>query len=72
MANPSSDAGKSPPQSGPHIEPANHLDIPSERRARHKAHAAMLAETARRVALEVPFGADVDDFRRALAANAKL
>jgi hypothetical protein len=69
MANPSSDAGKLPDRQS---EPASHLDIPPERRALHKAHAAMLAETARRVALEVPFGADVDDFRRVLAAGAKL
>jgi hypothetical protein len=52
-------------------EPANHLDIPPERRALHAAHAAMLAETARRVALEIPFGADVDDFRRVLAGDAR-
>jgi hypothetical protein len=31
----------------------------------------MLAETARRVALEVPFSADVDDFRRVLAGDAR-
>jgi hypothetical protein len=72
MANPSSDAGKGAPQSSPRSEPASHLDIPPERRALNVAHAAMLAETARRVAREVPFGADVDDFRRVLAANAKL
>jgi hypothetical protein len=68
MPNPSSAPAKSPARD----EPAGHIDIPAERRALHKAHAAMLAETARRVVLEVPFGADVDDFRRVLAANAKL
>jgi hypothetical protein len=69
MANPSSDAGKQPDL---HDEPASHLDIPPDRRALNKAYVATLAATARRVALEVPFGADVDDFRRVLAANAKL
>lgn len=72
MANPSSDAEKrTGAQTGVQAEPASHLDIPAERRALHKAHAALLAETARRVVLEVPFGADVDDFRRVLAAGAR-
>jgi hypothetical protein len=52
-------------------EPAHYLDMPEGRRTLAKAHAAMLAETARRVALEVPFSADVDDFRRVLVAEAK-
>jgi hypothetical protein len=47
------------------------LDMPDERRALARAHAARLAETARRVALELPMSADVDDFRRVLAAGAK-
>jgi hypothetical protein len=47
------------------------LDMPDERRALARAHAATLAETARRVALELPMSADVDDFRRVLAAEAK-
>ena len=68
MANPSSDAEK---RAEVQAEPASHLDIPPERRALAKAHAAMLAETARRVALELPFGADVDDFRRVLAGGAR-
>jgi hypothetical protein len=69
MADPSSDAvGRTEPDA----EPAGHLDIPPERRALAKAHAAMLAETARRVARELPFSADVDDFRRVLAAGARL
>jgi hypothetical protein len=68
MATPSSDTGKHPDPQG---EPAGHLDIPPERRALHKAHAAVLAKTARRVALELPFQADVDDFRRVLAAGAR-
>jgi hypothetical protein len=58
-------------QAGAQAEPASHLDIPPERRVLAKAHAALLSETARRVVLEVPFGADVDDFRRVLAAGAK-
>ena len=52
-------------------EPGAGLDMPDERRARARAHAALLAETARRVALELPMSADVDDFRRVLAAGAK-
>jgi hypothetical protein len=64
MADPSSDAAK------PAAEPAAYLDMPEDRRALAKAHAAVLAETARRVALELPLGADVDDFRRVLAAEA--
>jgi len=50
---------------------AGYLDMPPERRALAKAHAAMLSQTAGRVALELPIGADVDDFRRVLAAGAK-
>ena len=56
------------PDSG---ETAPYLDMPPERRAAAKAHAAMLARTADRVARELPFGADVDDFRRALIQGAK-
>ena len=52
-------------------EPGAGLDMPDERRASARAHAALLAETARRVALELPMSADVDDFRRVLAAGAK-
>ena len=52
-------------------ETASYLDMPPERRALAKAHAAMLSATAGRVALELPIGADVDDFRRVLAAEAK-
>lgn len=50
---------------------ASYLDMPAERRALAKAHAAMLSATAGRVALELPIGADVDDFKRVLAAGAK-
>ena len=65
MADPSSDADQARPARG--RSPPAYLDMPAERRALAKAHAAMLAETAGRVALELPFGADVDDFRRVLA-----
>ena len=60
------------PQSPPASEDiAAYLDMPPERRAAAKAHAALLAQTASRIALELPFGADVDDFRRVLAEEAK-
>ena len=55
------------PQSPPASEDiAAYLDMPPERRAAAKAHAALLSRTAGRIALELPFGADVDDFRRVL------
>jgi hypothetical protein len=66
MADPSTNAAR-PAAAGP----AAYLDMPEERRALAEAHAAMLAETAGRVALELPLSADVDDFRRVLAAGAK-
>jgi hypothetical protein len=68
MTEPSRDAAK-PAAAGE--EPAAYLDMPAERRTLAKAHAAMLAETAGRVALELPFSADVDDFRRLLIAEAR-
>ena len=52
-------------------EPAAYLDMPPERRTAAKAHAAMLSRTAGKIALELPFSADVDDFRRVLAEGAK-
>jgi hypothetical protein len=52
-------------------EPASFLDMPPERRAAAKAHAALLAQTADRIARELPFAADVDDFRRVLVEEAK-
>jgi hypothetical protein len=52
-------------------ETAAYLDMPAERRTLAKAHAAMLSATAGKVALELPMGADVDDFRRVMAAEAK-
>ena len=52
-------------------EPAAYLDMPPERRVAAKAHAAMLSVTMKRVADDIPFQADVDDFRRVLTAEAK-
>ena len=57
------------PQSGDDV--AAYLDMPPERRAAAKAHAALLSATAGRIALELPIGADVDDFRRVLTQEAK-
>jgi hypothetical protein len=68
MADPSSEVAKSAVAAD---EPAAYLDMPPERRALARAHAAMLAVTARAVALDLPFSADVDDFRRVLVAEAK-
>jgi hypothetical protein len=68
MTEPSRDAPKPAAASD---EPAAYLDMPAERRTLAKAHAAMLAETAGRVALELPFSADVDDFRRVLVGEAR-
>ena len=60
------------PQSPPASEDiAAYLDMPPERRAAAKAHAALLSRTADRVARELPMSADVDDFRRVLAQEAK-
>ncbi|HJZ34142.1 MAG TPA: hypothetical protein VKF35_23700 [Hyphomicrobiaceae bacterium] len=58
---------RQPPADGPAAE----LDMPPERRSAAKAHAALLSETARRVAAELPLAADVDDFRRILIAEAR-
>jgi hypothetical protein len=66
MANP-----KAPPGPAPAVDAAAYLDMPPERRAAAKAHAALLARTAERVALELPLSADVDDFRRVLVTGAK-
>lgn len=59
----------SQPAAPPEIAVA--LNVPPDRRALAKAHAALLAETAGRIALTLPFHADVDDFRRVLAREAK-
>jgi hypothetical protein len=66
MAHPASD--ESPPQRG---EPAPYLDMPPERRAAAEAHAELLTKTADRIARELPFDANVDDFRRVLVEEAK-
>jgi hypothetical protein len=50
--------------------PAHYLDIPDERREAAAAHVATISTTARKVALELPLQADVDDFRRVLVASA--
>ena len=51
-------------------DPAPYLDMPDERRAAAKAHIAVVSATVRKAALDVPLHADIDDFRRVLAANA--
>jgi hypothetical protein len=62
---------KSPPQPKvPETEPAFYLDMPAERRAAAKAHVALISATVRKVALDLPLQADVDDFRRVLAEGA--
>jgi hypothetical protein len=66
MAN--SKASPSPPAAE---DTATYLDMPPDRRAAAKAHAALLSRTADRVARELPMSADVDDFRRVLAQEAK-
>jgi hypothetical protein len=50
---------------------ASYLDMPAERRAAAKAHAALLSRTADKIARELPISADVDDFRRVLVGGAK-
>lgn len=64
---PTSDA---PPKAPAADDVAAYLDMPAERRALARAHAAMLSATAGKVAVELPISADVDDFRRVLAAHA--
>jgi hypothetical protein len=54
----------------PASEPAAYLDMPDDRRAAAKAHVALVSATVRKVAIEVPLQADVDDFRRVLIAAA--
>jgi len=62
---------KTPPAPAPADDVAAYLDMPPERRANAKAHAALLSKTAGKIALELPLSADVDDFRRVLVAGAK-
>lgn len=50
---------------------AAHLtEMPQDRRDAAKAHIAFVTATVRKVAMDVPLVADVDDFRRVLAAHA--
>jgi len=61
-----------PPPAAPTPDDATaYLDMPPERRAAAKAHAALLSRTADRIARELPMSTDVDDFRRVLAKEAK-
>ena len=64
-------SSKAPQTTAAQAETAAYLDMPPERRALAKAHAALLSATAGRIALELPMSADVDDFRRVLAEGAK-
>jgi hypothetical protein len=66
MAEPTKDPHE-PAEAGP----AAGLEMPPERRRAAKAQAALLADTAAKVAAELPLSADVDDFRRLLAAGAR-
>ena len=50
---------------------AAYLDMPPERRAAAKMHAALLSRTAGRIAEETPLSADIDDFRRVLVTEAR-
>jgi len=61
------------PQPGSAAEagPAAGLEMPPERRRAAKAQAALLADTAAKVAAELPLSADVDDFRRILTTAAR-
>jgi hypothetical protein len=52
-------------------EATAYLDMPAERRAAAKGHAALLSKTADRIARDLPMSADVDDFRRVLVTEAK-
>jgi hypothetical protein len=60
-----------PAASAPTEDTAAYLDMPADRRAAAKAHIAVLSGTAGKIAEELPLGADVDDFRRVLVAQAK-
>ena len=62
---------EAPRQEPETIDIADGLNMPPERRALAKAHAAMLSGTARKVSRTLPLGADVDDFRRVMAEEAR-
>jgi hypothetical protein len=52
-------------------DPAAHLvHMPQDRRDAAKAHIATVTATVRKVAMDVPLTADIEDFRRVLAAHA--
>jgi hypothetical protein len=55
----------------PAEDAAAYLDMPPDRRTAAKAHVATLSAAAGKVADELPLGADVDDFRRVLIAQAQ-
>jgi hypothetical protein len=50
---------------------AARLDVPPERLALARQHAALLGKTADKVAVALPLAADVDDFRRVLMHEAR-
>ncbi len=60
-----------PPPDKPAIATAAYLSMPDERRTAAMAHAALLGETVRKVAVTLPLGADVDDFRRVLVSEGR-
>lgn len=60
-----------PPRDKSAATTAAYLSMPDERRAAAAAHAALLGETVRKVALTLPLGADVDDFRRVLVSEGR-
>jgi hypothetical protein len=51
-------------------EPAPFLDLTEDQRKANKAHVAGVTETVRKVALDLPLSADVDDFRSVLVTSA--
>lgn len=59
-----------PPTAAEPNEPGSYLDMPAERQDAAKAVAAAMSAAARKHALTLPLGADVDDFRRELVAAA--
>lgn len=56
----------------PASAPAHYLDMPDVRREAAAVHVATISATARKVALDLPLQADVDDFRRVLVASAPV
>ena len=62
---------EAPRQGSEPNEIADDLNMPPERLALAKAHAAMLSATARKISRTLPLSADVDDFRRVMAEEAR-